>query len=65
MTKKDFILIAKTIRELPEEVSAAPGLFLVVTGGRQAVAEAFADALATTNIRFDRDKFITACGGTP
>ena len=50
MTKKDFELIAATIAYLP----AGPA--------RRETARLFADALATTNPRFDRARFLRACG---
>ena len=60
MTKKDFILIAKTIRSLGSTPPlVADGLRMTMI---EHVANAFADALATTNLRFDRGKFIQACG---
>jgi len=49
MTRKDFELIARTIRELP--LSAV---------SRRKVAVAFADELRSTNSNFDRDRFIKA-----
>jgi hypothetical protein len=51
MTKRDFELIAAVLANLPE-MRVDP----------DTVAEEFADALATTNPRFDRTKFLTACG---
>lgn len=50
MTRKDYELIAATIREIP----AFPS--------KRIVAEEFATALAGTNPRFDRDRFLKACG---
>jgi hypothetical protein len=51
MTRKDFQAIADIIAE-------------VGPGGANDVwlAGHFADMLATTNPRFDRDKFVRACG---
>ena len=59
MTKQDFELIAAVLANLPE-MRVDP----------DTVAEEFADALGRTYIRFDRAKFLTACGhsefrGTP
>ena len=49
MSKRDFELIATTIREHKQ-------------GKRtMRLADSLADALATTNSRFDRKKFIAAC----
>lgn len=56
MTRKDFQLIADVLA----------GDSFATEGRGQAhrviVANAFADALATTNPRFDRAKFMAACG---
>lgn len=54
MTRKDFELIASTIA----------GLFPGQPGHRLTVADRFADQLATTNARFDRERFLRACGVT-
>jgi hypothetical protein len=51
MTRKDFVLIAATIKALaisPED--------------RVLVAEDFAYALGNTNPNFNRGRFLTACG---
>lgn len=55
MTRKDFELIAATVKaigclEYPQ---------------RCIVAHEFAQALKATNKQFNRDKFIRACGVTP
>jgi hypothetical protein len=52
MSKKDFELIAKTIRELRFEGDDA---------ARPFIAKAFAYALSNTNGRFDYQRFIAAC----
>jgi hypothetical protein len=51
MTRKDFVLIAATIKALgisPED--------------RKRVAEDFAYTLRATNPNFKRDRFLAACG---
>jgi hypothetical protein len=51
MTRKDFVLIAATIKALaisPED--------------RVQVADDFASALRNTNPNFKRERFLTACG---
>ena len=53
MTKKDFELIA---RILASPYCAEDQIAV------RAVAYRFADALATTNPRFDRARFLAACG---
>ena len=64
MTRKDFQLIADALvnlrtfeahdSEMSETVARAVRL--------SSVADALASALATTNARFDRERFLTACG---
>lgn len=49
MTKKDFKLIAEVVASIDDY------------GTRAAVADKFADKLATINPRFDRARFIAAC----
>ena len=53
MTKKDFELIAEAIKEIT--ASDYPQ-------DRKDKAQLFAAVLATTNPRFDRARFLTACG---
>lgn len=50
MTRKDFELIATTIKALKVSKKA-----------RASIAQEFAQALATTNPRFDLDRFVKAC----
>ncbi len=57
MTSRHFHLIADTIRTLP----AAMGTRLYGV----AIAEHFANALATTNPLFDRARFMEAAGVAP
>lgn len=52
MTKKDFILIAKVIQEYSESKKDAN-----YWGSR------FANELAKTDERFDKERFINACCG--
>ena len=53
MTKKDFELIAAAVKEITADNYKQT---------REDKAGLFADALALTNPRFDRAKFLTACG---
>ena len=55
MSRKDFELIAKVLRESKDVLP--PALLEVI-------AERFACALATTNGRFDWQRFVRACGGS-
>ena len=49
LTKKHFIATAKTVKELPKKQ-------------RKVVAEKFAQKYVAENPRFDRAKFLKACG---
>ena len=61
MTKKDFELIAGAFQEgrsgmnFPPDENTAPEIVL------EYFAEIVADALATANAAFDRDRFLRAC----
>jgi hypothetical protein len=63
MTHKDFVLIAGVLAlaraSIDQERSTAPDEVL------DAVATLMAQALAGTNPRFDRARFIAAANGTP
>lgn len=52
MSRKDFEMIARVLRD--------PSLHLQ-DSKRRALASRFADELAATNSRFDRERFIAAC----
>lgn len=52
MSKKDYELIAKTLRLS----NKADNIYY------KSMVNDFAVALKTTNIRFDMNKFLTACG---
>ena len=51
LTKKHFVAIAEAISRLPPNHTT------------EDVARAIARVLATFNLRFDTDRFLTACGG--
>jgi hypothetical protein len=57
MTRKDFVLIAEVIKNLAPD----SGIPDIACHWRDIVAERFADRLAGTNERFDRDRFMRAC----
>lgn len=52
MTKKDYVLIAKTLKR-----SQFPNNTYYIS-----IVDDFATALKVENPRFDRNKFLTACG---
>lgn len=63
MTRKDYVLIAETLRELREELENN-----LDNGGNdliniEGVATRFSQVLAGTNPNFDRDRFLSACLG--
>ena len=54
MSRKQFAIIAETVRQT---------IFGTVTKEqREAIALQFADSLEATNDRFDRARFLKACG---
>jgi hypothetical protein len=57
MTKKDFELIAKTIRSLDLRTPSCPSTDYHM----RTVARAFAKELRSANPRFDELRFIEAC----
>ena len=65
MTRKDFKLIAKTIRLLPSfelgtELARGSQTEIVRF---TVICHRFAEALAIANPRFDKERFIAACNG--
>ena len=52
MTRKDYVMIADTIG----------GMTYLSETDRATIAHDFADQLAQDNVRFDRARFLTACG---
>jgi hypothetical protein len=55
MTKKDYELIAGNIKAISKWQDIKPATALLI-------ASMFAEDLETTNPRFNRDLFLTACG---
>lgn len=56
MTKRDFELIAEVMDDLDgSEIGLSRGT-------HNAIAEALADAFSRTNPRFNRSRFLKACG---
>lgn len=68
MTRKDYVMIADAIRELLADIDReSPGMREVLRGERMGVASVarrLADQLRQDNPRFDRTRFIEACGLT-
>jgi hypothetical protein len=54
MTRKDYVLIAQTLAQFTGDSGDVID--------RDAIAQKLADALATDNPRFDRFRFLVACG---
>jgi hypothetical protein len=65
MTRKAFKLIAETIRLLPsfETFQEDGKRYPTDVVNFSAICHRFAEALRTTNPRFDADRFINACNG--
>jgi hypothetical protein len=55
MTRKDFQFIADVIKNLP-------GHSPILRTQKRSCALAFADALPNVNARFNRERFLAACG---
>lgn len=65
MTRKDFCLIAAAVHSVDNGNSARSNNYEAgVRDGRRAAILSLAKALATTNARFDRARFLSACGTT-
>jgi hypothetical protein len=58
MTRKDYVLIADTLANLMKDFNNCGDDSVSLS----LVAEELADALQTDNARFDRARFLTACG---
>lgn len=61
MTRQDYELIARVLRDTYSTAHEDCDEAIVQTD-RAALAGAFADELAGTNERFDRERFLKACG---
>ena len=58
MTRKDYVLISQTLADLMQDFNNCGDDSVSLS----LVAEELADALATDNPRFDRARFLEACG---
>jgi len=61
MTKKDYELIAKAISDTYDAMECTT---IQAAFGVEMVARNLATALASANPRFDRERFLKACGVT-
>lgn len=62
MTKKDFELIAAALRSARVGDNDTIAAKAVYNNGIDNASHRMADALAKTNPRFDRERFLIACG---
>lgn len=63
MTRKDFELIAAALKEARDQVPQTDTLHHTCELlGHSTAARVLAYALAKTNPRFDRERFLKACG---
>lgn len=63
MTRKDYVLIAGALlRGRPEDPNCTVAGSAALHGQHMRDCKALADALAGTNPRFDRERFLRACG---
>jgi hypothetical protein len=58
MTRKDYVLIADTLANLMSDFNNGGEDFVSLS----LVAQELADTLEADNPRFDRERFLTACG---
>jgi hypothetical protein len=58
MTRKDYVMIAETLADLMADFNNGGDDTVSLT----LVAVELAETLAKDNPRFDRDRFLTACG---
>lgn len=61
MTKKDYEMLAKIMRDAVDGAAVQPKLFSAQEFARW-VAEMMATKMALDNPRFSRKRFLTACG---
>ena len=62
MTKKDFELIVKIIKDGALINCATQSELAMNTATRGKIAQQFADNLIKSNPRFDKARFLSACG---
>lgn len=59
MTRKDFVAIAEAIKDARDALGFSDSIESRVL---DSMAKSIANVCATTNPRFDRSKFLEACG---
>lgn len=62
MTKKDYELIAKTLNHAREYEGNAPDDKKIIITLLDVLADDLSEELAEDNPRFDRNRFLKACG---
>lgn len=62
MTRKDYVLIAQALKAHAPEVSAYTQYADGFNTAHAKIAAKLADSLARDNPRFDRARFLEACG---
>lgn len=62
MTRRDYVLIAETLAGCKPVSSSSPAMLTLATLTWQQGCYAFANRLASENPRFDRARFLKACG---
>ncbi len=62
MTRKDYVAIAAAIKAHTYSSNAEINTRNAAEGTRQHIAEELADVMARENPRFDRARFLAACG---
>lgn len=64
MTRKDYVLLAIAINDIRQYIPGVEpdGSHKDLLDGVEYAAESIADALARDNPRFDKERFMCACG---
>lgn len=62
MTRKDYVLIAEALKHARDQIPATGEHVAHELLGNSSSARSIANALADDNPRFDRARFLQACG---
>lgn len=62
MTRKDYIVIAAALKETRSQICQKEPDTEELLDGVSCASEYIADALSRDNPRFDRERFLKACG---